>query len=63
MNIFDTWETQEAERLQCALLCVKQCPQEFLESLQPRPKSLTLFGIRYLTDVIKLRCDCFGRLQ
>ena len=63
MNIFDSWETQEAERLQCALLCVKQCPQEFLESLQPRPKSLTLFGIRYLTDVIKLRCNHFGGLQ
>ena len=63
MNIFDTWETQEAERLQCALLGQPVSSKEFLESIQTRPKSLTLFGIRYLTDVIKLRCNHFGGLQ
>ena len=45
------------------VMCRTVSSKEFLESLQPRPKSLTLFGIRYLTDVIKLRCNHFGGLQ
>ena len=45
------------------VMCQTLSSKEFLESIQPRPKSLTLFGIRCLTDVIKLRCDRFGGLQ
>ena len=45
------------------VMCRTVSSKEFLESLQPRPKSLTLFGIRCLTDVIKLRYDRFGGLQ
>ena len=45
------------------VMCQTLSSKEFLESIQPRPKSLTLFGIRCLTDVIKLRYDRFGGLQ
>ena len=45
------------------VMCRTVSSKEFLESLQPKPKSLTLSGIRYLTDVTKLRCNHFGGLQ
>ena len=45
------------------VMCRTVSSKEFLESLQPKPKSLTLSGIRYLTDVIRLRCDRFGGIQ
>ena len=61
--IWHLGNTGSWEAAMCTVMCQTVSSKEFLESMQPRPKSLTLFGIRYLTDVIKLRCNHFGGLQ